>query len=78
MRCVICNRVLGEKEIQLEGNPKKTEPCGECLDVIYEAAYPAGFDPLDDDYVLIEDRDETLDLRSVVPFFKSEKEEHYD
>lgn len=80
MRCYICNRVLSEKEIQLEGKSKlytntqpelKTEPCGECLEAIYDAAYPSGFDPEDDPFVLIDEREEMIDLRDVVPFYKS-------
>lgn len=54
MRCFICNRSLSEKEIQF-GEENKTEPCGECLEVIYDTAYPSGFDPLDDKFVLIDE-----------------------
>jgi hypothetical protein len=74
MRCYICNRALSEKEISLDEQTLKTEPCGECLEVIYDTAYPSGYDPNDDEFVLIDEAVDDTDLRAVVPFFNSRKD----
>lgn len=60
MRCNICDRLLGEKEIHLDED-LKTEPCGECLEIIYDTAYPSGYDPDDDAFVLIEQEENVGD-----------------
>lgn len=77
MRCYICDRSLSEKEIQFDGTPPKTEPCGECLEIIYDTAYPAGFDPSDDEFILI---DEPVDegVRDVLPFYDTKGDLDYD
>ena len=71
MHCYICDKILSEKEIQLDPQTLKTEPCLECTEIIYEAAYTGqfshreemleAFDSLDncvlDDFDIFEDWD---------------------
>lgn len=52
MHCYICDKILSEKEIQLDPQTLKTEPCLECTEIIYEAAYVGKFANNEDDDAL--------------------------
>jgi len=62
MKCHICDKELSEKEIVFNEELDGYEPCPECLDIIYEAAYGSGFDPDDDNVTVIEADEPTLNL----------------
>lgn len=59
MHCNICDKELSDKEISWNDEIETFEPCSECLEIIYEAAYGSGFDENDDTVSLIEADEET-------------------
>lgn len=56
MRCNICDRAMGESEIQLTPDNLSYEPCSVCMEIIMDTAYSDGFTrPQDDEFELDED-----------------------
>jgi len=43
MHCNICDKQLDESDIVWNDDLKKWEPCKECLEIIYDAAYQGQF-----------------------------------
>jgi len=72
MRCNICDRQLSEKEIIFSKELDTFEPCTTCLDAAMEAAYTAGFDTEDDEYILIEDNDNYVEPDLVLSYKDTE------
>jgi hypothetical protein len=66
MHCNICDKELSEKEVSWNEDINTFEPCSECLEIIYEAAYGSGFDHDDDSVSLIEEEPTTEDLIELV------------
>lgn len=62
MRCNICDKELSDKEVVYNEELQAYEPCTYCLDVALDAAYSNGFQKEDDEFVLIEDLDESFIL----------------
>ncbi len=61
MRCYICDKLLTEKETVWNKDVGEYEPCTECLEIAYDAAFSDGFSRGDDDdsfVILAEDADE--------------------
>lgn len=55
MKCNVCDRQLGEKEISWNKDINNFEMCGECLEVALDAAFSDGFLKEDDEFILIND-----------------------
>jgi hypothetical protein len=65
MRCHICDRSMSDKEIQVAECDRLYEPCSTCLEIALEAAYSAGFNTEDDEYVLLDEFNEDTDPLTV-------------
>ena len=68
MKCAICDKDLSEKEVSWNKELKAFEPCGECLDIAFDAAFSDGFARPDDDdaFVIIDDNDEYENAMNVM------------
>jgi len=60
MRCNICNKDLTDKEVSFNEDLDTFEPCGECLEIIYDTAFGQGYNPDDDRVSVIEEPEEDI------------------
>jgi hypothetical protein len=52
MRCSICDKTLSEKEVNWNTDLSTFEPCGQCMDIIMDAAYTSQFAPEEENHIV--------------------------
>lgn len=79
MRCSICDKALSEKEISWNKDTGTFEPCSECLEIAFDAAFSDGFSRPDEDdsFVIVEDEDDRYSsaFSVMLSTLKKDKEE---
>ena len=62
MKCNICDKDLNEKEISFNKDIGAFEPCGQCLEIAFDAAFSDGFSRPDDDdaYIILSDDEDSV------------------
>ena len=75
MRCNICDKELTEKEISYNEDLEGFEPCTECLDIAFEAAFSGGVPDDDREFAAVDSSFDDLDNESFSSFFRRELSE---